>query len=174
MIDELLRALSEDYGSGRFAPILEADIVGYLYHLLVSKHGNAGEVHINTRICGLVDKKFDLVVGGVSYRAKRPCIAKPRLVVEVKSFPRGFTSSQCERRYRAVIGNDLPKLAKLEEPLDGRCALLFDEENYLIGFDSLRCSSRIRGIVEHRNNLDSRIKIIYMRRAGKTLEWSLL
>ena len=61
LIKELLENLSNDYSDGKFVPILEADVVGYLYHLWVFKVGNASRIHVDTRICGLESSKFDFV-----------------------------------------------------------------------------------------------------------------
>lgn len=185
-LKELLKALSEDYANGKFTPILEADIVGYLYYLWISKFDNASKVHLNTRICGLVGKrrKFDFVAGDVKSgellklsNEEFPCVDKPWLVIEVKSFLNGFKGSQLKKRYRYVEG-DLRKLAKLGETSNERYILFFDERNYLERIDKKRRSSRINSIVELRNKLDSNIKIIHVKtkkeKDKKVLTWNFL
>jgi len=106
LIKELLENLSKDYVDKKFTPILEADVVGYLYYLWISKMGDARKVHLDTRICGFEDSRFDFVVGDVNFHAEKPCI-KPEFVIEVKSFPPGFTNQQHRARYLHVIKKDI-------------------------------------------------------------------
>jgi hypothetical protein len=173
-INELLQMLSKDYANGKFVPILEADVVGYLYHLWISKFGDARKVHLDTRICIAPNQKFDFVIGEVEYGAERPCIRKPEIVIEVKSFSSGFTSSQRRIRYSKVEEHDIPKLAELKEPLDNRYILLFDEANYLKKLDTRSRMSKLKTIIQARNERDPKIKIIYVERVDKHLEWKLL
>jgi hypothetical protein len=172
-IRELLENLSKDYAYNKFIPILEADVVGYLYHLWICKVGDGSKVHLDTRVCGLEDHRFDFVVGDVNYLGERPCI-KPELIIEVKSFPIGFTGPQHRVHYYHVIEDDVPKLGKLKEPSDDRYILLFDEDNYLKGFDRESRSSRIGRILTVRNATDSKIKIIHVNSEGKFLKWKIL
>ena len=174
IIEELLQTLSQDYTNGDFVPILEADIVGYLYHLWILKFGSASRVHIDTRICANPDKRFDFVIGEVDYHHKRPCIGKPEFIIEVKSFPFGFIDQQHRVHYYHVIEDDIPKLANMKEPPDNRYILLFDEDDYLKGFDTLSKTSRISRIMQVRDELDSRIKTVHVKKIGKRLEWKLL
>ena len=174
IVDELLQILSQDYVNGRFVPILEADIVGYLYHLWISKFGDARKIHLGTRICSAPNQKFDFVIGEVEYSAKRPCIGKPELIIEVKSFPIGFTNPQYRVRYSNVMKDDIPKLANLKEPSDNRYILLFDEVNYLERFDTISKTPKLNRIIQIRDKLDPKIKIIHVKRVGKHLEWKQL
>jgi len=173
LLEELLESLSKDYVDKKFIPVLEADVVGYLHYLWISKMGGASKVHLNTRICGFEDSRFDFVVGDVNFHAEKPCI-KPELVIEVKSFPIGFTNQQRRKRYLHVIEDDIPKIGKLKEPSDNRYILLFDENSYLRGFDRKSKSTRIDRIITTRNIIDSRIKIIWVNREGKILKWKML
>ena len=173
-IEELLQKLSLDYTNGNFVPILEADIVGYLYHLWISNFGSASRVHIDTRVCASPDRRFDFVIGEVNYHHKRPCVGEPELVIEVKSFPFGFTDQQHRVHYRHVIEDDIPKLANMKEPTDNRYILLFDEDDYLKRFDTASKTSRISRIMQVRDELDSRIKIVHVKKIGECLEWKRL
>jgi len=172
LLEELLENLSKDYDK-KFTPILEADVVGYLYYLWISKMGDARKVHLDTRICGFEDSKFDFVVGDVNFSAGKPCI-KPELVIEVKSFPTGFTNQQHRVHYLHVIEDDIPKQGKLKEPSTDRYILLFDEDNYLKGFDRKSKSSRIDKILSTRNIIDSMIKVIWVNEEGEILRWKIL
>jgi len=173
-INELLQMLSQDYASGKFVPILEADVVGYLYHLWISKFGDAKKVHLDTRICIAPNQKFDFVIGEVEYGVERPCIRKPEIVIEVKSFPLGFTDQQHGAHYSNVMEDDIPKLAELKEPLENRYILLFDEANYLERFDATSNKPKLNRIIQVRDKLDPRIKIIHVKRVNKHLKWKLL
>jgi hypothetical protein len=75
-----------------FKPLLEADVLGYLYHLWASKLNIADKLHLDARICAAPRQRFDFVIGEMDHNAKRPCI-RPELVVEVKSFPRHDTTT---------------------------------------------------------------------------------
>jgi len=76
--------------------------------------------------------RFDFVVGNIDVGTERPCIAKPELVAEVKSFPFGFTRHQHREHYLNAIEDDLPKLASPRDPLDSRYEILFDEARALL------------------------------------------
>lgn len=165
-----LSKLIQDYAGGNFIPILEADIVGYLYHLWISQFGKANDIHLDTRICGS-NKRFDFVIGNVNYRSKRPCVKRPSLVIEVKAFPFGFTDQEHRKHYFHVMKDDIPKLASLKDPEIGRFALLFDEDNYLEGFDKASNTMRLKRILNVRSEHDPRIKIIHIRKMGKNLEY---
>ena len=172
LIKVLLGNLPKDYGK-KFIPILEADVVGYLYYLWISKMGDASKVHLDTRIFGFEDRKFDFVVGDVNFNAGKPCI-KPEFVIEIKSFPIGFTNQQHRVHYLHVIEDDIPKIGKLKEPSDNRYILLFDEDNYLKGFDRKSKSTRIDRIRTTRNAIDPRIEIIWINKEEKILKWKIL
>jgi hypothetical protein len=165
----ILAELSKDYIAQRFKPLLEADISGYLYHLWISKLNIANKLHLDTRICAVPDQRFDFVIGEINYNAERPCI-KPELVIEVKLFPFRMTPQQHRVHYLHVIEDDIPKLARLKEPLDDRYALLFDEVRYLEGFDRAHDMSRLSRVIKTRDSSDQRIHIIYMKKEEIDLE----
>ena len=66
IVEDAFTALCAAYDDGRFAPLLEADIVGYVYYvILVKRKGDATCVHLDTRVIGTMDNdKYDFVVGG--------------------------------------------------------------------------------------------------------------
>lgn len=93
-IRRLLTILMNDYEKGKFVPILEADVIGYIYHLWLRKFGNAQNVHLDTRICKIPQHRFDFVVGKVEDRnVPKPCVPNPQLVIEIKTFPIGYIIS---------------------------------------------------------------------------------
>jgi hypothetical protein len=173
-IKELLQILFQNYTNGEFVPLLEADIVGYFYHLWISKFGNANKVHLDTRVCATSNKRFDFVIGDVKYHTKRPCIEKPELVIEFKSFPLGFTNQQHRVHYLDVIKHDIPKLASIKKISSNRYILLFDEDGYLEGLDTVSGTPKLIRIKQTRDKQDPRIKIIYVKRVEKCLECKLL
>jgi hypothetical protein len=73
-----------------------------------------------------------------------------------------------------VEEHDIPKLAELKEPLDNRYILLFDEANYLKKLDTKSRMSKLNTIIRVRNERDPKIKIIYVERVDKHLQWKLL
>ncbi len=151
-------------------PILEADIAAYLYHLWVSEFGEAVNLHLDTRVYQKLDRRFDFVVGSVDYGAGRPCITKPELVTELKAFPYGFTDSQHYVHYLHVIKDDLPKLAALSNPKNFRYEILFDEDNYLRGFDRKNNCLRIERLIKQRDELDQNIIVVYLRKTAEGLK----
>jgi len=174
VIGKVLEKLVADYAMNKFIPILEADVVGYLYHLLILEAGDASRIHLDTRICLFGNSKFDIVMGAMCYEYKRPCIKEPELVIEANAFPKGFTRNQYRKRYQKTIEEDIPKLAHLAKPPKDRYILLFDENNYLRGYDRKTKSSRIDRIIMTRNNSDPSIKIIYITRHDRELKWEIL
>jgi len=160
-----LDKLIKDYQDGNFAPILEADIAGYLYHLLVVELGQARAVHMDTRVRPDSNAKFDLVIGEVHRPVRgRPYIKDPKLVVEIKCFPFGFTDPQHRVHYQHVIDDDIPKLSNVGAPSDNRFALLFDEANYLEGYLRAQNIPKIKHIIQIRDKSDPRLHIMHLKR----------
>ncbi len=177
-MDEYLRSVLEslckDYNNRNFQPILESDVVAYMYHLWISQFGGVNRLHLDTRICHKLDNRFDFVLGNVDYNADKPCVIKPELVVEVKFFPYGFTDQQHRVHYFHVIDDDLPKLKTLKNSLDSRYEFLFDEVNYLKGSDKIVHSLRIERLIKRRDDLDSRIIIILCEKIMKELRYKII
>ena len=172
-MDELrhvLESLCCDYNSKAFLPILEADVAAYLYHLWISKFGEAVSLHLDTRVYQKPKSRYDFVVGKIDYDVGKPCITKPELVAELKAFPYGFTDQQHRVHYFHVINDDLPKLQFIRNPTDSRYEILFDEDDYLRGFDNNTQCSRLDRLVKRRNDLDPKIAIAYLRKSAKGLE----
>ena len=174
ILEQLLEKLSEDYNNKVFAPILEADIVGYLYHLWIEHFKSAKNIHLDTRICISTNEKFDLVIGSLDYHSKRPCISKPEFIIEFKTFPIGFSDPQHRVHYHHVIDDDIPKLTKIKQPLKGRFILLFDEDDYLKGLDRTNNTSRLNRIKRVRNEHDPLIQIINMKKIEKKLQREII
>lgn len=174
-ITSVIEELISDYNKGKYYPILEADIVGYFYHLWLLHNNDPKIIHLDTRICQVLEKPFffDIVIGELNQGHKKPCIALPQSVIEVKMFPAGFSKSQLNKRYERVLNQDLPKLAALKSLKTNRCLLLFDERFYLKGMDTTSKSSRIRNIEKIRDALDPEIKICYIFKKD-TLNWDIL
>lgn len=74
LITNALNEFCKAYERRYFEPLLEADVVGYLYYLLVRRNkGDASRIHLSTRIRSKGEgKKFpDIVVGDVLTRAEQ-------------------------------------------------------------------------------------------------------
>jgi len=67
VVESAFAQICDSYTAGRFVPLLEADIAGYVYHVLVKGFaGDAKLVHLSTRLLGTGGKdKYDLVIGEV-------------------------------------------------------------------------------------------------------------
>ena len=107
------------------------------------------------------------------YSGSRPCVGRPELVLEVKSFPFSFSGPQHRVHDDHVINDDLPKLSKIKEPLKDRYLLLFDEDDYLKGLHRAVNMSKLDGIKHIRDNSDKEIVIVNMRKTEKLL-WEFL
>src|SRR3990170_100213 len=55
------------YNARKLMPLVEADISGYLYHVLATQSGgDVRLIHLDTRVLGAAgNEKYDLVIGGV-------------------------------------------------------------------------------------------------------------
>jgi len=173
-IKQILESLCRDYNAKMFAPILEADIAAYMYHLWIVQFGNAATLHLDTRVYQKLDSKFDFVVGKLDYGAGKPCITQPELVAELKAFPYGFSDQQHRVHYFHVVDDDLPKLQCLKSPVNSRYEILFDEDDYLRGLDKNSQSSRIERLIKRRNELDREIILAYLKKTAKGLECKLI
>jgi len=177
MLDKLQRVLGtlcRDYNDKTFLPILEADVAAYLFYLWVSEFGEAKDLHLDTRVYQKLESRFDFVVGKIEYGAGRPCITKPELVAELKAFPYGFTNEQHSVHYSDVIERDLPKLQSIKNPANFRYEILFDEDDYLRGFDRKSNGLRIERVIKRRDELDRKIVVVYFRKTAKGLEYKFI
>ncbi len=167
----LVRLRSECLASG-YEVLLEADVSGWLFHLLLTQPEiQAEQIHFDTRVCGAdARKRFDVVIGGVQAQLHgRPCI-EPQLVVEVKVFPRiGFTHQQHRVHYEHVLGSDLRKLGGLAA-VAGLCAsLIVDGAGYLEG--TYQGHNRRAHMIETRDRVAPEAHVFMARLAGGT--WQL-
>src|SRR5581483_2252683 len=102
LIEETFEELCRAYNSGRLVPVMEADVEGFAYHLLVTKlGGDASRVHLGTRVVGGREKaQYDIAIGrvvstaelkqGLLERAGDQMDAKMRKLLGSKSLLSGF------------------------------------------------------------------------------------
>lgn len=168
---KLIRRIAADANSGSFKPILEADLQGYLYHLLLSETGfTARDVHLNTRL--YVSKndndKFDLAIGKIVNRKtdKRPSV-DPEVVVEIKMFASGFTNQQKCRRFRG-ISEDMDRLADLKvNKKTLLIQLVYDDTGHLVNGN--RGESRKQKLIQHCESLRRDVRLILVCRKDNSL-----
>lgn len=159
--------ICQDYNERRFVPLLETDVVGYLYHLLILRMPDIlPNLHLDSRVIGAgKNQKFDLVLGPVERRpSNRPAI-QPRMIIEVKIFPEGFTDQQHRVHFEHVLNDDIPKLSQVSCPL--KVELLFDAVGYLAG--SYYGQKRIDKITQRRSSIDENIIVLATYRQGGAL-----
>ena len=136
-IRRIVRHSCDDLKNEKFVPILESDVIAYLYHLMVSEGVPAASIHVDSRVIGLGNEKVDLAIGEVVWRRDGKRAVKPHLIMEVKAFFRDFSGQQCRRRFMRLIGEasgkkgDLEKLREIE--CDYKYVLILDEKGYLRG-----------------------------------------
>lgn len=125
--------LAHDFDQGSFVPLMEADVDGYLLHILLEQHAYpAIELHQNARILGLSKRRYDLVSGRIDLQPaseKRAAVTTPGLVVQGKFFPRwGFDAQQQNVHLDGVIDDDIPTLEEAFRawPEATACSLLVD------------------------------------------------
>lgn len=135
-IKNLIKEMCNLIGEGKYVPILEADLSGFLYHSIVVKGlCPLSRIHLDTRVIGARNnnQRFDLVIGGVVERQDgRPAIS-PEAIIEIKMFPIGFQNQQHRRHFKQILERDLPKLRSLQTQAAKRVEFIFDEVNYLGG-----------------------------------------
>jgi hypothetical protein len=65
LVETAFDGVREAYNAGKFAPLLEADVAGYIYHALVTAlDGDASRVHLDTRLVYSSEKsRYDVAIG---------------------------------------------------------------------------------------------------------------
>ena len=148
-----------------YEPLLEADIMGWLFHLLATQpEVNRQQIHLDTRVCGAAGRRFDIAIGPVRTQGpKRPCI-QPQFVLEVKIFPRiGFTDQQHRVRYEHILNDDLVKLDRLDPTVRLRAALIVDGRGYLKG--TYHGHDRREFLIDRRNQIAPQVHVFIVRLA---------
>jgi hypothetical protein len=124
-----------------------------LYHRFVVVEIPLQDIHLDTRIVGIPQFKYDFVVGSVELNPEiqRAAVHDPQLVVQVKLFPRwGFTHQQHRVHYKHVIEDDITSFEPLRVkfPACKCCELVADShscdlQGYLQGQDKAARSRKI-------------------------------
>lgn len=161
-IEDLVKNMCDLAKEGSYAPILEADVAGFLYHLMI-KQGICpiNKIHLDTRIIGSQDnnERFDLVIGNIEQQNdKRPAIS-PEAVIEIKMFPNGFTSQAHRIHFDHILKDDLRKLGNISNTQSETVEFIFDEFNYLGGnYDG---QNRKEVIINTRNKISPKTYLIF-------------
>ena|SRR2546425_4165444 len=94
--EDALGQLCNAWNGGHFAPLLESDIVGYLYYLLlVRSGGDASCWHLDTRLRGAeANEKFDLVFGPVVWGEQQRSELLERLGASLSEHQRKLIGSK--------------------------------------------------------------------------------
>jgi hypothetical protein len=172
VVAEVMDNLCWQYNAGEFVPLLEADIAGYLYHILLTqKLIGLEHIHLDSRAMGAErNQKFDIILAPIEIREDGRPAVKAQVVIEIKSFPRGFTDQQHRVHLEHVLNDDLPKLSRVPSAL--KVEVLFDEVSYLKGlYQGMR---RVEVIVEKRRTSDANINILLTQTKGDKLVSQLL
>jgi hypothetical protein len=155
-----VRRMADDFDQGVFVPLLEADVDGYLLHVLLDQGAYpASRLHQNARILGLGARRYDLVAGPVDVRpdgGERAAASLPQLIVQGKFFFRwGFTAQQQNVHLFHVLNDDIPTLEEARQIWPGAttCALVVD----------LHLTPGLRGYLSGMRNRRRRIDIIVER-----------
>lgn len=160
--------------SKQFSPILEADVVGYLYHLLIQKNiCKAHLLHIDTRVAfGPNGAKVDMAVGKlIPVGSKETPAVAARMIIECKVFVEGFGSGRRGGAYSSLFSRDLPKLRKYAIA-NKKCRLvmlILDEKGYLNDEDTKR--DRLRQLIQERNKKCRAVKIILAQNNAEDGSW---
>jgi hypothetical protein len=172
-IKKIIEKVQQDYKSRSFIVVMEDDFLARVYYHLLSENFNGlnTRVFVKTRI--LQDntnlpknKKYDLVIG----EAKTIYIPKkkvkhviPIFIGEFKVFPIGFSPQQLSRR-RRHIADDIVKLNMVASRTKGQeielSILFFDEIGWLNGRNRNSNQSRLKEIIEKRNQVNRKIQLL--------------
>lgn len=164
IFDAALVDFCEDFNKQRVAPILEADIAGYLYHRIVANGCPLSMVYLATRICGEMarSRKLDIVIGTLN--RDEACVM-PLLIGELKVFQRwGHSPQQMNQRFSGLLADNLPSLEQAVDTLRvGRLAVIAD----------LFVSRHLRGYLSGTWDGRSRKDVIAVkcREIGATFIW---
>ncbi len=171
-IAEVMDNLCSQYNANAFVPLLEADIAGHLYHILLTqKLIGLAHIHLDSRVLGAErNQKFDIVLGPIETREDGRPAVRAQAVIEIKSFLRGFTDPQHRVHFEHVLNDDLPKLSRIPCPL--KVEVLFDEVGYLNGL--YQGKRRVEVIIEKRKTYDANINILLSQTKGDKLVSQLL
>ncbi|MDK1030201.1 MAG: hypothetical protein QGD96_12870 [Anaerolineae bacterium] len=159
-----LQDLCNDFNSGRFSPILEADVSAFIYHRLITNGCEANTAYLATRICGEAERsrKPDIVIGTLN--KSQACI-KPVLICELKVFQRwGHSDQQMRQRISGILSDDIPTLAELSSDLPlGRIEIVVD----------LYTSAQLQGYMTGTWHGESRIEVVARecKKVGASLFW---
>jgi len=164
-IENLIRYMCDLRRSSGYIPILEADVSGLLYHLIVVKNlCPLHRIHLDARITGAQNKnkRFDLVIGDVDQAEDgRPAVS-PEAIIEIKLFPNGFTSEQHRVHFEHILKGDLRKLGAIRNI--PRVEFIFDEVNYLDG--QYRGVNRRDVIIATRDQEAQGVYLIFARKVN--------
>ena len=169
-----VRKLVLEVGSGRFSPILEADVVGFLYHLLISNCGvSPAQLHLDTRVSGArLKDKYDLAIGKVVKRKQDNllCIF-PEFIIEAKLFPIEFSNQQHREHFLHVLEDDLQKLGRISSSYTNvqTIEFLYDEKDYLSG--KYKKQNRLKFLLNQRALIAPTAKIILARKPKTKSNW---
>ncbi|MDH4138665.1 MAG: hypothetical protein OEW09_18405 [Anaerolineae bacterium] len=157
MVQTVLERLKTECLALGYEMLLEADVVGWLFHLFLTQPEiSLQQIHLDTRVCN-ADGRFDIAIGPLQSRNGRPCIT-PQVVVEVKIFPRiGFTDQQHRVHYVHILNDDLPKLGGLDPAIELRTALILDGREYLKG--TYQGHDRHKYLINRRNEVASGVHV---------------
>jgi hypothetical protein len=163
-IQDLVREMCRCTRSGEYAPLLEADISGFLYHLILRRGLCAPRtIHLDTRIIGSENRndRFDVVVGNVQQHEDGRPAAYPDAVIEIKMFPEEFTDQQHRVHLKHILDDDLTKLGSLQLKTAMRVELVFDQVDYLGGNYAGRKREEV--IVTKRNEVAEGVLLLMAR-----------
>jgi len=162
--------------SGEYTPILEADVAGFLYHLMLARGVcTLKRVHLDTRVIGASDMRFDLVIGDVRPEEDGRPAVYPEIVIEIKVFPKGFNSPQHRVHFEHIINDDsrknsdLRKLGSLPAEVS-RVEFIFDQADYLSGKYSDK--NRTAVIMDKRDEVSPRVQLLFARKIAG--DWQIL
>jgi hypothetical protein len=148
-----------------YEPLLEADVSGWLFHLLLTSPDlDPVEVHLDTRVYN-ADGRFDIAIGPLKIGTNgKPCV-EAHSVLEIKVFPRtGFTNQQHREHYEHILKDDLRKLGTLELHGGFCSSLILDGRGYLTG--SYKGENRREFLVSRRNKIAPQAHIFIIRLEG--------
>jgi hypothetical protein len=160
VLQKATQQLKDEWQALGYEILMEADVVGWLFHFLVTQPEVQQEVHLDTRVCN-AKGRFDLAIGPIKTRANKPCI-QPKCVIEVKIFPRiGVTEQQHRVHYKHILDDDLLKLSELDPTIEFCAMLMVDGRGYLEG--TYQDNNRKEYLIRRRNQIAPRVHVFIIR-----------
>lgn len=166
----IINQLIATWNQTNYQPLLEADVAGWLFHFFITAPNAIAqneEIHLDTRVLNVANSRFDVSIGTLQEPINQRPSIDPRIVIEIKLFPRqGFTNQQHRVHFEHILNDDLRKLAQIPNDNRFRCSLIVDGAAYLNGQYNNQVRSQV--LINQRNQIANGVDLLFVRFQNNT------